>query len=129
MFSHMFFTLRGVTMTKVLWGRNKKPKFGNDVNLEIKFLPYVFFVQALHTPRAKNSSGVYRRNYNHLRTSRLSRSAHVPDPGQVQNGYGRARAPPEDLFHSFKPCRRQKQNKRWRVCHRKLKTLATAVWK
>ena len=36
-------------------------------------------------------SGVYRPKYKNLRTSRLSRSAHVPDPGQVRNGYGRAR--------------------------------------
>ena len=42
-------------------------------------------------PRSKNSSGVYRPKFKNLGTSRLSRSAHVPDPGQVWNGYGRAR--------------------------------------
>ena len=80
-------------MKKVLWGRNKKPKIGNDANLEINVLPYVFFVQALHIymPRSKNSSGVYRPKNKNVRTSRLSRSAHVPDPGQVRNGYVRAR--------------------------------------
>ena len=59
--------------------------------MEISVFPYVFFVQALHMPRSKNSSGVYHPKYKILRTSRLSRSAHVPDPGQVRDGYGRAR--------------------------------------
>ena len=35
--------------------------------------------------------GVYRSKYKILGTSRLSRSAHVPDPGQVRNGYDRVR--------------------------------------
>ena len=78
-------------MKKAWWGRNKKPKFGNDANLEINVFPYVLFVQAMHMPRSKNSSGVYRPKYKKLRPSRSSRSAHVPDPGQVRNGYGRAR--------------------------------------
>ena len=50
-------------------------------------------------PKSKNSSGVYHPKHKILRTSRLSRSAHVPDRGQVRNGYGRAEAfepPPED---------------------------------
>ena len=48
-------------------------------------------------PISKNSSGVYRPNAKTLRNSRLSRSAHVPDPGQVRNGYARAFEPsPED---------------------------------
>ena len=49
---------------------------------------HLFFGQALHMPRSKNSSGVHCPKYKKLRTSRLSRSAHVPDPGQVRNGYG-----------------------------------------
>ena len=84
-------TLRGVTMKKVLWGRNKTPKFGNDANMEISGLPYVFFVQAPYMPRSKSSLGVNRPKNKKLRTSRLFCSAHVPDPGQVRNGYGRAR--------------------------------------
>ena len=50
-------------------------------------------------PRSKNSSGVYRPKLKKLRTSRLSRSANVPDPGRVRNGYGWQGAfepPPED---------------------------------
>ena len=79
-------------MKKVLWGRNKKPKFGNDANLEINVLPYVFFVQALHVPRSKNSSGVYRPKYKKVaHFSLASLFAHVPALGQVWNGYGRAR--------------------------------------
>ena len=71
-------------------GDEVRSQFGNDANLEIIFFAYVFFVQALYMPRFKNSSGVYRPKYKNLCTSRLSRSAHVPDPGQVRNGYGRA---------------------------------------
>ena len=68
-----------------------RSQFGNDANLEINVFPYVFFVQALHMLRSKKSSGVYHPKLKKLRTSRLFRSAHVPDPGQVRNGYGRAR--------------------------------------
>ena len=64
----------------------------NDANLGNNVFPYlVFFFVYLHTLKSKNSSGVYRLKYKKLRTFRLSRSAHVPDPGQVRNGYGRAR--------------------------------------
>ena len=49
------------------------------------------FKLCIYMPRSNNSSGVYRPKSKKLRTSRLFRSAHVPDPGQVRNGYGRAR--------------------------------------
>ena len=35
-------TLRGVTMKKMLWGRNKAPKIGNDAKLEINVLALFF---------------------------------------------------------------------------------------
>ena len=76
---------------KQFGGDEIRSQFGNDANLEINVFPYVFFVQAHHMPGSKNSSGVYRPKYKKLRTSHLSRSAHVADPGQVRNGYGRAR--------------------------------------
>ena len=86
-------------------------------------------------PRSNNSSGVYCPKYKNLRSPRLSRSAHVPDPGQVRNGYGRAKVclsrPPRTCFvcstlqTSSKTNKRSsptdgKQNKRSRVCHRKI---------
>ena len=52
--------------------------------------PYLF-VQALHMPRSKNSSGVYRPEYKKQRTSRLSRSASIRVHVDVRNGYGMAR--------------------------------------
>ena len=92
--------------------------------------------QDLLMPKSKNSSGIYCPKCKILRTSRLSRSACVPDPGQVRNGYGRARgvwtAPRgrvpfvQALQTSIKTNKRSshaevKQNKRSRVCHRKIR--------
>ena len=50
-------------------------------------------VQALHTPRSKNRSGVYRPKYkkNKKRFSRLSRSPSIRVHVEVPNGYGRTR--------------------------------------
>ena len=128
--------LRGVTMKKVWWGRNKKPKFGNDAKLELDVFPHFFSFRLCicQDPRIARAYA-----YKNLRTSRLSRSAHVPDPDQVCGTdtaeRGAFEPPPEDVFHSFKSCRRQsktnkrsspadvKQNKRSRVCHRKIQNI------
>ena len=73
-------------------------------------------------PRSENSSGVYCPKHQNFRTSRLSRSAHVPNPGQVRNGYGRVRGvgatPPRTCFIRSSPAD-VKQNKRSRACDRK----------
>ena len=71
-------------MKKVWWGRIRKPIW-KWCQLGNKCFRYDFFVQAMRMPRSKNSSGVYRPKYKNLRTFFLSRSAHVPDPGQVYN--------------------------------------------
>ena len=54
---------------------------------------FVFFVQALHiyTKIQEWLGRIPTSKHKKLRTSRLSHSAHVPDPGQMRNGYGRAR--------------------------------------
>ena len=117
-------TLRGVTTKKAFWGRNKKPKFGNDANLEINVLPYVFLVQALHMPISMNSAGVYRPKYKTLRTSRLPRFAHVSIPlrcGTDTAGRGAFEPPPEDVFYSFKPCKHQTKQKTLKACRRQAK--------
>ena len=50
-----------------------------------KVVPYLF-VQALHMPRSKNSSAVYRLKYKTKRISRLSRSASIRVHVDVHNG-------------------------------------------
>ena len=61
-------TLRGVTMKKMLCGRNNMPN-SNDANLEM--FCHIFLAQALHMPRSKNIPGIYRPKYKYLATSRL----------------------------------------------------------
>ena len=64
-------------------------QFGKAANWESLSVNY--FVQALHMPRSKNSSGVYRPKYIFFRTSCLSGSASTRVHVEVGNGYGRVR--------------------------------------
>ena len=116
-------TLRDVTIKKVLWGRNKKPKFGNDANLEINVIPYVFYIQALHMPRFNNSWGVYPpkiQKFAHFSLVSLSpRTRSRPGAERIRQGEGRLSRPPRTCCirsspadvkqnkQTLKPCRRQ----------------------
>ena len=57
------------------------------------FCYMIFSLEALYIymPRFKNSLGVYHLKCKIFRTSRLSCLGHVPAPGQVRSGYGKAR--------------------------------------
>ena len=65
----------------------KKASSGRNLYANLEMFSHDLFVQALHMPRFKKSSGVYRPKYKMFRTSRLSGAAalirvHV----EVRNG-------------------------------------------
>ena len=68
-----------------------KPKFGNDANLEINVFSYVFPFKLCICQDPRIARAYTAQNAFFLPTSRLSCSAHEPVPGQVRNGYDRAR--------------------------------------
>ena len=93
-------TLRGVTMKKVWCGEDEtRSQSGNDANWENKCVPMSFFVQALHMPRSKNSSGVYRSKYKrnaHFSLVSISpRTRSRPGAERIRQGEGRLSRPPK----------------------------------
>ena len=123
----MFFTLRGVTMNKVLRGQNKKPKFGNDANSEINVLSYVFFFFNLcicQDPRIAWAYTAQNTKFCALLACLAQPTYPIPARcGTDMAGRGAFEPPPEDVLHRSSPAD-VKQNKRSRVCHRKIQNIS-----
>ena len=64
----------------------RKASSGRNLDANLEMFSFDVFVQALHMPRSKNSSGAFRPKYKKKRASRVSRSASIHVHVEVQNG-------------------------------------------